>query len=66
VAAVQGRVIVLLDSLLRRDARAVVRIAPPPPTAYKGPDAELLKLQEEVLALALESLATAPPAAKKP
>jgi hypothetical protein len=63
---VQGRVIMLLDSLLRRDARAVVRITPPPPTTYKGPDAELLTLQEEVLALALESLATAPPAVKKP
>ena len=66
VAAVQGRVIALLDSLLRRDARAVVRIPPPPPSTYTGPDAELLKLQDEVLSLALESLATAPPPAKKP
>jgi hypothetical protein len=65
VAAVQGRVIMLIDSLLRRDARSVVRLAPPPPAAYSGPDAELLRLQEDVLALALESLAT-PPAAKKP
>ena len=66
VAAVQGRVIAMLDSLLRRDARSVVRIAPPPPAAaYNGPDAELLRLQDEVLALAIESLAT-PPAAKKP
>jgi hypothetical protein len=66
VAAVQGRVIALLDSLLRRDARAVVRIAPPRPAAsYNGPDAELLRLQDEVLSLAIESLAT-PPAPKKP
>jgi hypothetical protein len=65
VAAVQGRLIAMLDSLLRRDARAVVKIAPPPPAAYAGPDAELLRLQDEVLSLALESLAT-PPAAKKP
>lgn len=66
VAAVQGRVIALLDSLLRRDARAVVRIAPPAPAEkYAGADAELLRLQDEVLSLALESLAT-PPAPKKP
>jgi hypothetical protein len=66
VAAVQGRLIVLLDSLLRRDARAVVRIAPPAPTRYEGPDADLLRLQDEVLGLAIESLATAPPPVKKP
>lgn len=66
VAAVQGRVIMLLDSLLRRDARAVVRIAPPPPTTYRGPDAALLKLQEEVLSLAIDALANAPPPVKKP
>jgi hypothetical protein len=66
VAAVQGRVIMLLDSLLRRDARAVVHIPPPPPARYEGPDAELLRLQDEVLALAIESLATAPAAPRKP
>jgi hypothetical protein len=67
VAAVQGRVIMLLDSLLRRDARAVVHITPPPPVRYQGPDAELLRLQDEVLALAIESLATAPAApSRKP
>ncbi len=66
VAAVQGRVIMLLDSLLRRDARAVVRVAPPPPVRYQGPDAELLHLQDEVLSLAMESLATAPAPARKP
>jgi hypothetical protein len=65
VAAVQGRIIAALDSLLRRDARAVIRIPPPPPATYTGPDAELLRLQDEVLSLALESLAT-PPAPKKP
>jgi hypothetical protein len=66
VAAVQGRVVMLLDSLLRRDARAVVHITPPPPVRYQGPDAELLRLQDEVLALAIESLATAPAAPRKP
>jgi hypothetical protein len=65
VAAVQGRVIALIDNLLRRDARTAVRLTPPPPSTYTGPDAELLRLQDEVLALAIESLAT-PPAPKKP
>ena len=63
VAAIQGRAIVLLDRLLRRDGRAPVRVAPPePPIDYRGPDAELLQLQQEVLALALEALGTAPAA----
>ena len=66
VAAVQGRLIMLLDSLLRRDARAAVRVAPPPPPAYRGPDAELLRLQDEVLSLAIESLAAPPAPARKP
>jgi hypothetical protein len=61
LAAVQGRVIVLLDSLLRRGARAPVRPVPPESrTTYRGADAELLQLQQEVLALAMESLGTAP------
>ena len=70
VAAVQGRLIVLMDSLLRRGARSPVRVIPPETkTPYRGPDATLLNLQQEVLALALEALGTAPkteaaPAAK--
>jgi Cytochrome c554 and c-prime len=64
VAAVQGRALALLDALLRRDARAPIRVTPPEPkTTYRGADAELLRLQEEVLRLALEALGTAP---KKP
>jgi hypothetical protein len=66
VAAVQGRLIVLIDSLLRRDARTPVRLSPPTPPAYHGPDAELLRLQDEVLSLAIESLAAPPAPAKKP
>lgn len=66
VAAIQGRAIVLLDRLLRRDGRAPVRVTPPePPIDYRGADAELLRLQQEVLALALEALGTAP-AAEEP
>jgi hypothetical protein len=64
VAAVQGRAIALLDALLRRDARTPIRVTPPEPkTTYRGADADLLRLQEEVLKLALEALGTAP---KKP
>jgi hypothetical protein len=66
VAAVQGRLIALIDSLLRRDARTPVRLSPPTPSAYHGPDAELLRLQDEVLSLAIESLAAPPATAKKP
>jgi hypothetical protein len=66
VAAVQGRLIVLIDSLLRRDARTPVRLSPPTPPAYHGPDAELLRLQDEVLALAIEALAAPPAPARKP
>ena len=52
---------VLMDSLLRRGARVSVRAAAPSQTVlYRGADAELLRLQQEVLALALEALRTAP------
>jgi hypothetical protein len=44
-----------------------VRVVPPERrTEYRGADAELLRLQEEVLALAIEALGTAPPAPKQP
>jgi hypothetical protein len=33
---------------------------PKPKTVYRGPDADLLRLQEEVIALALEALGTKP------
>jgi hypothetical protein len=46
----------LLDRLLRAGAR--VKDAPPPsrPLEFKGTDSELLRLQDEALALALEAL----------
>jgi hypothetical protein len=63
VAAVQGRAIALIDALLRRGGRAPVRVTPPEQKAdYKGPDADLLRLQDDVLSLAIEALRTAPPA----
>jgi hypothetical protein len=67
VAAVQGRAIALLDALLRRGGRAPVRVTPPEKkTDYKGPDADLLRLQDDVLSLAIEALRTAPPPASPP
>jgi hypothetical protein len=64
VAALQGRAIALLDSLLRRGGRMPIRVTPPEKkTEYRGPDADLLRLQEDVLSLAIEALKTAPPAA---
>ena len=67
VAAVQGRAIALVDALLRRGGRAPVRVTPPEKkTDYKGPDADLLRLQDDVLSLAIEALRTAPPPATPP
>ena len=61
VAAVQGRAVALLNGLLRREGRTPVRVTPPEPsTEYRGADAELLRLQREVLTLAIEALGTAP------
>ncbi len=65
VAAVQGRAIAMLESLLRRGARLPASAPPGTPKAdYRGPDAELLRLQQEVLALALEALRAPAPAPK--
>jgi hypothetical protein len=38
-------------------------VAPPPARrqVYRGPDAELLRLQDEVIRLAIDALAAAPP-----
>jgi hypothetical protein len=64
-SAIQGRVVGLLEALLSRGT--AVRMVPPAATmSYRGEDAELLQLQREAIALALEALAAAPPAAKPP
>lgn len=61
VGALQGRVAQLLSDLLTRGVRTPVKLTAPATSApYRGPDAELLRLQEEVIALALEALGTAP------
>lgn len=62
VGALQGRVAQLLTDLLSRGVRTPVKLtAPATKTPYRGADAELLRLQEEVITLALEALGTAPP-----
>jgi hypothetical protein len=67
VSAVQGRLALLLQMLLERGARTSVRVIPPEDkTPYRGADADLLRLQEEAIALALEALGTAPKAAPAP
>jgi Cytochrome c554 and c-prime len=64
VASIQGRLVALLDNLLDKGVRTPKPVVPPTrKTVYRGADADLLRLQEEVIALALEALG-APPAAK--
>ena len=61
VASIQGRVAALLDRLLGSGVTTPNRVTPPArKTVYRGPDADLLRLQEEVIALAIEALGTAP------
>jgi hypothetical protein len=65
VGALQGRLIALLDALLRQNVSRP--IAPPAPqTTYTGPNADLLRLQQEVIALALQALAAEPRKASAP
>jgi hypothetical protein len=68
VALVQGRLIELLTDMLKRGATVPVRDATPPPplASYTGPDAALLQLQRDAIALALEALSAPPPAPSKP
>ena len=67
VGALQGRVAQLLSDLLARGVRTPVKLnAPATKTQYRGADAELLRLQEEVIGLALEALGTAPAARTQP
>jgi hypothetical protein len=67
VGALQGRIAQLLSDLLTRGVRTPVKLTAPAVTSqYRGADAELLRLQEEVIALALEALGTAPVAKPQP
>jgi hypothetical protein len=67
VASIQGRLVALLANLLNAGTTTPTRVTPPArKTAYRGADAELLRLQDEVIALALEALSTAPPSKTPP
>jgi len=56
VAELRGRGVVLLERMLRAGARAPALPPPAKPAEFRGPDSELLRLQDEVTALALEAL----------
>ena len=61
IASVQGRLINVLASLLRQNATVPQRVVPPvKPAVYSGPDRDLLKLQDDIISLALEVLGKAP------
>jgi hypothetical protein len=60
VAALRGQAAQLLERLLRAGARAPGAAAPARPAEFPGPDGELLRLQDEALALALEALRGGP------
>jgi hypothetical protein len=67
VALVQGRLIVALTQLLQQGAAAPVHAGTQGATLtpYSGPDAALLQLQREAIALALDALGTAPAPASR-
>ena len=56
VAGLRGQAVDLLDRLLRSGARTPGLPPPATPAEFAGPDSELLRLQDEVLSLALEAL----------
>jgi len=55
-AALRGEAIQAVEKALRAGARTPGAPDPLKPGEYSGPDGELLRLQDEVLALALEAL----------
>jgi cytochrome c554/c'-like protein len=58
-AEVRGRAALVLADLIRQKKKLDLP-KPAPPAEFAGPDGELLRLQDEVLALALETLRRAP------
>ena len=59
IAAARGKTLTALASRLGQASKAPP-VTPLPTAGYRGPDGELLRLQDEVLELVLRSLA--PPA----
>lgn len=61
VAAVQGQLIQLLTELLERNARTPIRVTPPEEELeYSGPDAALIRLQQETIRIAIRALGIDP------
>jgi hypothetical protein len=58
-AEVRGRAALVLADLIRQKKKLDLP-APAPPAEFAGPDGELLRLQDEALALALETLRNIP------
>jgi hypothetical protein len=54
--AARDRSLVLLERLLKTRAHQLDLPPPSPPAEFRGTDSELLRLQDEILALALEAL----------
>jgi hypothetical protein len=61
IGSIQGRLAALLDTLLVRGVVLPKPVTPPTKqTLYRGADAELIRLQDEIISLALEALASPP------
>lgn len=60
VASMQGRLTAWLTQLLNTNIQANIPAPPPARQVYRGHDAELLRLQDQVIRLALETLAAPP------
>jgi hypothetical protein len=56
VAELRGRSAAVLAGLLKQKRGALAIPAPVAPTEFEGPDGELLRLQDEILYLALDAL----------
>jgi hypothetical protein len=56
VAEARGGAALVLARVLRGGAKAPALPPASPPREFKGPDGELLRLQDEAIALALEAL----------
>lgn len=56
VAELRGRGLTLLERMLRAGTRVSALADPARPAEFSGPDSELLRLQDEAAALALEAL----------
>jgi hypothetical protein len=59
ISEARGRAALVLADLIRKKKKLDLP-KPAPPLEFAGPDGELLRLQDEVLALALESLRRSP------